>query len=338
MAQRTNRQWRLASRPAGMVDASNFTWVEEPVPSLDKDGQVLVENLYLSLDPTQRGWIARDSYMPAVRIGEVMRSSAAGRVVASRHPGFAPGDRVRGLFGWQDYAVVDAGTPGAVSKVPPGVALTLALSALGTTGLTAYFGLLDVGKAKAGETVVVSGAAGATGSAVGQIAKIKGCRAIGIAGGPAKCAWVVQELGFDACIDYKSEDVAARLGEICPKGVDVYFDNVGGDILDAALARLAFHGRVVLCGAISQYNDTELPPGPKHYLNLLLQRGRMEGFIVVDYLSRAGEAVRELAAWVAEGKLKDRVDVVEGLEHAPAALQRLFRGENTGKQLLKIAE
>jgi len=333
-----NRQWRLASRPKGMVLDENFTWVEEPVPGLEKDGQILVRNLYLSLDPTQRGWIARDSYMPAVKIGEVMRGSAAGRVVASRHSAFAPGDLVQGLFGWQDYAVAEPGGLRAPSKILPGVPLTLALGALGATGITAYFGLLEVGRPKAGETVVVSGAAGATGSVVGQIAKIKGCKVIGIAGGADKCAWVTGELGFDACLDYKREDVGARLSELCRGGIDVYFDNVGGDILDAALARLAFHGRVVLCGAISQYNESDLPAGPKHYLNLLLQRGRMEGFIVIDYLPRAAEAVRELAAWMAEGKIKDRVDVQEGLENAPAALRRLFRGENTGKQLLKIAE
>jgi NADPH-dependent curcumin reductase CurA len=331
-----NRQWRLASRPTGMVEDRNFTWVEEPVPTLDKDGQILVRNLYLSLDPTQRGWIARDSYMPAVPIGAVMRGSAVGRVVASRRPGFAPGDLVQGLFGWQDYVVIDASaTP---TKVPKSIPPTQALSVFGGTGITAYFGLLDVGRPKAGETVVVSGAAGATGSMVGQIAKIKGCRAIGIAGGADKCAWVKDELGFDACIDYKREDVGARLTELCPKGVDVYFDNVGGEILDAALARLALHGRVVVCGAISQYNSGELPPGPKHYLNLLLKRGRMEGFLVLDYLPRAGEAVMALAGWLAEGKLKDRVDVQEGLENAPAALRRLFRGENVGKQLLKIAD
>jgi hypothetical protein len=331
-----NRQWRLASRPTGMVEDKNFTWVEEPVPTLDKDGQILVRNLYLSLDPTQRGWIARDSYLPAVPIGAVMRGSAVGRVVASRRPGFAPGDLVQGLFGWQDYVVIDAAA--APTKVPKSVPPTQALGVLGATGITAYFGLLDVGRPKAGETVVVSGAAGATGSVVGQIAKIKGCRAIGIAGGADKCAWVKDELGFDACIDYKHEDVGARLTELCPNGVDVYFDNVGGDILDAALARLAMHGRVVVCGAISQYNAGEPPPGPKHYLNLLLKRGRMEGFLVLDYLPRAMEAVMELAGWLAEGKIKDRVDVQEGLENAPATLRRLFRGENTGKQLLKIAD
>lgn len=337
MTTEKNRQWRLASRPTGMVADENFSWVEEPVPTPEKDGQILVRNLYLSMDPTQRGWIARDSYMPAVPIGEVMRGGAVGRVVASRQPGFVAGDLVQGLFGWQDYTLIDAATR-PPTRVPAGVPPTMALGVLGATGLTAYFGLLEVGKPKAGETVVVSGAAGATGSVVGQIAKIKGCRVIGVAGGPDKCAWVTGELGFDACIDYKREDVRARLGELCPKGVDVYFDNVGGEILDAALARLAFHGRVVLCGAISQYNAADPPPGPKHYLNLLIQRGRMEGFIIMDYLPRAAEAVRDLAAWIAEGKLKDRVDVREGLENAPATLRRLFQGENTGKQLLKIAE
>lgn len=336
MIQGTNRQWRLASRPTGMVEESNFQWVEEPIPALDADGQVLVRNLYVSLDPTQRGWMARDSYLPVVAIGAVMRSFAVGEVVDSRHPDFGKGDVVRGMFGWQDYAVADAGKPGAVSKVPPGVPIPLVMSALGMTGLTAYFGLLDVGRPVAGETVVVSGAAGATGSVVGQIAKIKGCRVIGIAGGAEKCAWVVGEAGFDAAIDYKGEDVQARLRELCPKGIDVYFDNVGGAILDAALARLAFKGRVVLCGAISQYNDA-VPVGPKNYLSLLVNRGRMEGFIILDYLPRAGEAVRDLAAWVMEGKLKDRVDIQEGLEHAPRALQRLFLGENVGKQLVKVA-
>ena len=336
MTQGMNRQWRLASRPTGMVEDANFQWVEEPIPALTRDGEVLVRTLYVSLDPTQRGWMAGDTYLPAVRIGDVMRSFAVGEIADSRHPGFAKGDVVRGMFGWQDYAIADASKDGAVTKVPPGVPIPLVMSALGMTGLTAYFGLLDVGCPRAGDTVVVSGAAGATGSVVGQIAKIKGCRAIGIAGGADKCDWVVREAGFDACIDYKAENVQARLGELCPKGIDVYFDNVGGEILDAALARLAFKGRVVLCGAISQYNEAGAPAGPKNYLNLLLKRGRMEGFLILDYLPRAAEGITELAAWVREGKLKDRVDVQEGLENAPRALRRLFLGENVGKQLVKV--
>ncbi len=298
---------------------------------------MLIRNLYLSMDPTQRGWMARDSYLPAVKIGEVMRSFAVGRVETSRHPGFVPGDLVQGMFGWQDYAVV-AGEGRGVTKLPAGTPIPLAMSAFGATGLTAYFGLLDVGRPVAGETVVVSGAAGATGSAVGQIAKIKGCRTIGIAGGAEKCAWLTREAGFDAAIDYKSEDVAARLAELCPKGIDIYFDNVGGELLDVALARLAMRGRVVLCGAISGYNATEMPPGPKNYLSLLINRGRMEGFIILDYLHRAGEAIQELAPWIASGQLKDRVDIQEGLENAPKTLNRLFAGENQGKQLLKIAD
>ncbi len=338
MTQSVNRQWRLAARPTGMVDDSHFNWVEEPVPTLKADGEVLVRVLYLSADPTQRGWISRDTYLPAVPIGDVVRSFAAGKVVESRNENFAPGDLVSGMFGWQDYAVVNGSVSGALNKIPKGVPIELSLSALGLTGLTAYFGLLDVGRPTEGETVVVSGAAGATGSAVGQIAKIKGCRVIGIAGGAEKCAWLTREAGFDATIDYKAEDVKARLRELCPKGIDIYFDNVGGDILDAALANLAFRGRVVICGAISGYNTNEPPPGPKNYLNLLVQRGRMEGFIILDYIPRAGAAIKELGAWVAAGKLKDQVDVQVGLENAPKTLRRLFMGENRGKQLLKIAD
>lgn len=336
MTERMNRRWLLAERPTGMVEERNFRWSEEPAPETLAEGEVLVRNLYLSCDPTQRGWMARDTYLPAIRIGEVIRGGAGGRVEQSRNPNYAPGDLVTGLFGWQDYAVVRAGE--RPSKVPPGVSLPLAMGVLGMTGLTAYFGLLDVGRPAPGETVVVSGAAGATGSIVGQIARLKGCRAIGIAGGREKCDWLVREAKFDAAIDYKAEDVAARLRELCPKGIDVYFDNVGGDILDFALARLAMRGRVVLCGAISQYNDAKSPPGPKNYLSLLLNRGRMEGFIVFDYMSRAHEGVAELAKWLGAGEIVDRVDVQEGLEGAPRALRRLFLGENVGKQLVKIAD
>lgn len=333
-----NRVFRLAARPQGMVKDSDFDLREEPRPELSGDNQVLVKNLYLSVDPTQRGWLERDTYMPAVPIGDVVRSFGAGRVVASTDPAFAPGDHVAGLVGWQDYALLGTAGPARPNKLPPGVPLPNALSALGLTGLTAYFGLLDVGKPKAGETVVVSGAAGATGMMVGQIAKIKGCRAIGIAGGKEKCAWLTGELGFDAAIDYKSEDVAARLKELCPDGLDVYFDNVGGAILDAALVNLAMGARVVICGAISAYNDFTAMEGPKNYLALLARRGRMEGFLVLDYFPRAGEAIQDMAAWMQAGRLKDRVDVVEGLESAPAALRRLFTGQNIGKQLVKIAD
>jgi NADPH-dependent curcumin reductase CurA len=335
---KTNRRWVLEKRPAaGQPLERSFRLSEEPVREPTSDGEILVRNLVLSCDPTQRGWMARDTYAPAVPLGEVMRAAAAGRVVASKNPAFAVGDMVTGLLGWQDYALVGPGTP-LPTKLLPGVPLETAMSVLGVTGITAYFGLLDVGKPKAGETVVVSGAAGATGSIVGQIARIQGCRAIGIAGGKQKCEWLVQKARLDAAIDYKSENVEARLRELCPKGIDVYFDNVGGDILDIALAQLAMRGRIVLCGAIATYNDDELRPGPKHYLNLLLKRGRMEGFLVFDYLPRALEAGMQLWSWVQAGHLEFQVDVVRGLENAPRALARLFSGENKGKQLVRIAE
>lgn len=335
---RTNRRWLLAERPTGLVEDRNFRWTEEPVPEPTSDGEILVRVLYLSCDPTQRGWMARDSYMPAVAIGEVMRAAAVGRVEQSRSAEFQVGDLVAGTFGWQDYALAPASGPKKPVKLPAGVPIPLALSALGMTGLTAYFGLLDIGRPKAGETVVVSGAAGATGSVTAQIARIKGCRAIGIAGGKEKCDWLVQEARIDGAIDYKTEDVAARLRALCPKGIDIYFDNVGGPLLDIALAQLAMRGRIVICGAISQYNATEVGPGPKNYMNLLLKRGRMEGFLVFDYLGRAAEAGKDLGEWVAAGKIVDRVDIQEGLENAPRTLRRLFLGENRGKQLLKIAD
>jgi NADPH-dependent curcumin reductase CurA len=332
-----NRQWLLARRPSGAVSQDDFRWAEAPVPE-PADGEVLVRVLYVSCDPTQRGWMAGDTYLPAVKLGEVMRASAVGRVVTSRAPDFQPGQLVQGMFGWQDYAVARPGTPSAPRPLPSGVPIETAMSVLGATGITAYFGLLDVGRIKAGETVVISGAAGATGSIAGQIARIHGCRVVGIAGGADKCRVLTSELGFDAAIDYKSEDVAARLRETCPQGIDVFFDNVGGPILDAALARLAMRGRVVLCGAIARYNDAEQAPGPSNYLNLLLRRGRMEGFLVLDYLPRAAEAITAMAAWLRDGKLKNRVDVAQGLETAPAALARLFRGENQGKQLVRVAD
>ncbi len=330
-----NRQWLLARRPDGAIKDSDFKLVETDVPT-PGEGEVLLRTLMLSCDPTQRGWIAFDTYLPAVKIGEVVRSLGAGRIVASNNPGFAVGDLVSGLVGWQDYVVMNP--KGQLNKLPPGAPLELAMSVLGLTGMTAYFGLLDVGRPVAGETVAVSGAAGATGSVVGQIAKIKGCRAIGIAGGAEKCRWLTDEAGFDGAIDYKSENVAARLKELCPKGVDIFFDNVGGEILDAALARLAMRGRVVLCGGIANYNATEPPPGPKNYLNLVVQRGRMEGFLVLDYMARVPEAIAALAGWVQAGKIRYKVDVQRGLENAPATLRRLFEGSNEGKQLLRVAE
>jgi NADPH-dependent curcumin reductase CurA len=334
----TNRRWTLARRPHGMVKESDFAFGEQPVPPVG-DGQVLVRVLYLSFDPTQRGWIEdRPSYLPPVQIGEVMRAAGVGQVVASKDPNCQPGDLVQGLFGWQDYALLPGMMLGANAKLPPGVPPTWFLGVLGITGLTAYFGMLDLGKPKAGETVVVSGAAGATGSVAGQIAKLQGARVVGIAGGPDKCAWLTKEAHFDAAIDYKHEDVAARLRELCPKGVDVYFDNVGGEILDAVLGQIAQRARVVLCGAISGYNEATPPPGPRNLMNLVVQRGRMEGFIILDYLPRFGEAVPKLAAWVQSGEIVHQEDVQHGLENAPRTLLRLFSGANSGKQILQVAE
>jgi NADPH-dependent curcumin reductase len=329
-----NRQFCLAARPDGMVGREHFDYLEQPLPE-PADGQVLVRTAYISLDPAMRGWMAEGrSYIPPVQIGEVMRAGTVGEVVESKGQKFAVGDHVTGWLGVQEYAVCDEN---AVFKVDTGeIPLTTFLGALGMPGMTAYFGLLEVGAAKEGETVVVSGAAGAVGSVVGQIAKIKGCRVVGIAGGREKCAWIVDELGFDAAIDYKGEDVGDALRKHCPEGVDVYFDNVGGDILDAALARLARGARVVICGAISQYNNLESMKGPSNYMSLLVNRARMEGFVVIDYLGRAPEATREMAGWIAEGKLIAREDVVEGLDNFPEALQKLFRGENVGKLVLKV--
>jgi NADPH-dependent curcumin reductase CurA len=334
----TNRRWTLAKRPHGMVKESDFAFGEAPLPAVG-DGQVLVRVLYLSFDPTQRGWIEdRPSYLPPVQIGEVMRAGAVGEVVESKHADFRPGDKVQGLFGWQEYALLPGANIGAHSKIPPGVPLTWPLGVLGVTGLTAYFGMLDLGKPKAGETVVVSGAAGATGSVAGQIAKIEGARVVGIAGGPEKCAWLTKEAHFDAAIDYKNDDVAARLAELCPKGVDVYFDNVGGEILEAVLDRIAQRARIVLCGGISGYNAETPPPGPRNLMNLVVQRARMEGFIILDYFPRFPEAVPKLTEWVKSGAIVHQEDIQRGLENAPKTLQRLFTGANTGKQILQVAE
>ena len=334
-----NRQWLLASRPQGMVTESNFQYHEAPVSELE-DGQFLVRNCYIAFEPAMRGWMDdRPSYIPPIQVGEVMRAVTTGQVVASKHPDYQPGDCVQGGFGWQEYAVT-TGKGGLMlaSKIPAGASLTAPLGVLGITGLTAYFGLLDLGQPKGGETCVVSGAAGATGSIAGQIARIKGCRVIGIAGGPDKCAWLTDAARFDAAIDYKSEDVAARLRELCPDGIHIFFDNVGGEILDAVLAQIAMKARIVLCGGISRYNDEELQPGPKNYFNLILQRARMEGFILVDYYRRFAEGVQELSGWLDSGQLVHQEDIQEGFANAPRTFLRLFEGKNLGKQLLKIAD
>ncbi len=336
MAEEKNRQWILNARPTGMLTGAEFRWNEAPIPQ-PADGQVLVRNLWLSFDPTQRNWMVRDSYVPKIPLGEVMRAFAVGQVIQSRHPDFRPGDLVQGGFGWQDYVAADGRIFGGLRKVPPGVPANVALSLFGITGLTAYFGMTDIGQIKAGETVVVSGAAGSTGSVAGQIAKIKGCRVIGTAGGKEKCDWLVKVAGFDGAIDYKSEDIGVRLSALCPNGIDVFFDNVGGTVLNEVLARINLKARIVLCGAISRYNDAVLPPGPSNYFNLTPKRARMEGFIILDYAPRFPEAIEALGRWQREGRLVQKEDVAVGLENAPRTLMRLFTGENFGKQLLKIA-
>ncbi|MBK8598090.1 MAG: NADP-dependent oxidoreductase [Holophagales bacterium] len=330
-----NRQFRLIARPSGLPKRSDFDLVTTAIVA-PGPGEVLVRVRYLSLDPAMRGWMNEGkSYIPPVGLGEVMRAGGVGSVVESNDPAVAVGATVVGLTGVQEYATVKAAE---VTRVDPALApLPRYLGALGMPGMTAYFGLLDICQPKEGETVVVSGAAGAVGALVGQIAKIKGCRVVGIAGGAEKCRYVTDELGFDAAIDYKGEDVRETLKRHAPKGVDVYFDNVGGEILDVVLSLLARRARVAICGAISQYNNLEGVEGPKNYLSLLVNSARMEGFVVFNYATRYGEGVRAMAAWLAEGRIKAREDVVDGLETFPETLLKLFKGENFGKLVLRVA-
>ena len=334
MSAQLNRQFLLAQRPVGLPERETFSFVESVVAE-PGDGEIVVRNEYLSLDPAMRGWMNdTKSYIPPIGIGEVIRALGVGKVIASKNPAFAVGDYVNGAVGVQDYFL---GVPKGFYKVDPTKApLPLYLSALGMTGMTAYFALLDVGQPKAGETVVISGAAGAVGSIAGQIAKLKGCHVVGIAGGAEKCKTLIDEFGFDGAIDYKNEDVIAGLKRECPKGVDVYFDNVGGDILDAVLTRLAFKSRVIICGAISQYNNKQNIKGPANYLNLLVNSARMEGMVVMSYAPRFAEAAQEMAGWLASGKIKSKEDIVEGLETFPETLLKLFSGENLGKLVLKV--
>ena len=338
----SNHQIRLASRPVGLPTAANWQASTEPVTA-PAAGGVLLKTLALSLDPAMRGWMNEGkSYIPPVALGEVMRAGGVGRVIASEHPGFAVGDRVSAGFGVQQYlslAPTDFKRSGLV-KIDLGLGtLSQWLNVLGMPGMTGYFGLMDVGQPKAGETLVVSGAAGAVGQTVGQVAKIRGCRVVGIAGGQAKCDWVVKELGFDACIDYKAGPSAVREGlkAHCPSGVDIYFDNVGGDILDTVLTRINRRARIVICGAISQYNNTTPVQGPKNYLSLLVNRARMEGIVVFDYAERYHLAVAEMAGYLKDGRMTSREDVVSGLENFPTTLTRLFTGENFGKLVLQVA-
>jgi NADPH-dependent curcumin reductase len=332
-----NRQWILDARPAGKLTGKEFRWHEASIPQ-PSDGQVLIRNLWLSVDPAQRIWMWRDSYFPKIPIGQVMASFAVGQILESRHPDFKAGDIVRGSFGWQDYVATDGKVFGGMHKVPPGVPPSLALSLFGVNGLTAYFGITEVGQVKAGETVVVSGAAGATGSVACQIAKIKGCRVIGTAGSQEKCAWLINEAHFDAAIDYKSENLRTRFSALCPNGIDVYFDNVGGAVLNEVLARINLNARIALCGSISIYDASAPAPGPANYPNLVPRRARIVGFTGIDYPSREPEAFEALGRWRHEGKLVQKEDIAVGLENTPRAFMRLFTGENFGKQLVKIVD
>ena len=340
LASLTNRQVRLAARPVGLPTRADWNFTTEPVAEPEAGG-IVVKTLALSLDPAMRGWMNEGkSYIPPVEIGAVMRAGGVGKVVATKAANFAEGDLVSAGLGVQQYCSIPAAElkRSGVFRIDTRLGTPDQwLNVLGMPGMTGYFGLMDVGQPQLGETVVVSGAAGAVGQTVGQLAKIKGCRVVGIAGGAAKCAWVVKELGFDACIDYKAGNVRDELKAACPKGVDVYFDNVGGEILDIVLGRLARKARIVICGAISQYNNTTPVQGPKNYLSLLVNRARMEGIVVFDYTDRFPQAVAEMAGYLKDGRMKSKEDVVEGLDTFPETLLKLFNGQNFGKLVLRVA-
>ncbi len=332
---RHNQHFILAARPVGSIRPGDFELVEAPMP-VPGDGEVLIQTRYLAVEPAMKGWMeARVDYVAPLQLGDVMRGNGLGCVVESSHPQFPPGTLVMGPFGWRRYLVSD-GRRVPLSVLPAGVAPTAAMNVLGITGITAYFGMQEIGRPQPGDTVVVSGAAGATGSVAGQLARIAGARVIGIAGGQHKCEWLLSELGFDAAIDYKSEDVAARLAALCPGGLNVFFDNVGGEILDIALANLADRARVVLCGGISRYNTRGPIAGPANYFNLIYRRARMEGFIVLDYQARFPEATAALAGYLASGELRHRETVLPGFAQLPQALMNLFAGGNMGKQLVAV--
>lgn len=329
----TNKQWRLASRPSGWVREENFKLVDAPVPE-PKEGEVLVRNLWLSLDPYMRGRMSdAKSYVKGLEIGDIMGGQTVSEVMESRFSGLQRGDHVLTQLGWQLYGCARGEELTRVdgSRVP----LTYYLGLLGMPGVTAYFGLRDIGQPQPGETVVVSAASGAVGSVVGQLAKIAGCRAVGIAGGPTKCQYVIDELGLDACIDYKAGDFKTALEQAAPNGVDVYFDNVGGPVLDAVLPLMNVASRVVVCGAIADYNSTE-SYGVKMWRSILVSRIKVQGMIVLDWRGRFGEALQALSAYYAEGRLKTRESIVEGIERAPQGLIALLKGENFGKQLVKL--
>lgn len=333
----TNQRWVLRHRPRGDVKPGDLEFVAEPVRDL-AEGEVLVRNLYLSLDPTNRIWMSdQDQYMPPVEVGSPMRGGVIGVVEASRSNLFKPGDiAMPGIGAWETYTIGHESMTRPV-QVPPGLPLTAMMSVLGMTGLTAYFGMMDIGRPQAGETVVVSAAAGAVGSVAGQIAKLQGARVIGIAGGPKKCAWLTNDLGFDGAIDYKAEDVGAALDRLCPNGIDVNFENVGGEIMEAVYNRMNTYGRMALCGMISGYNRDELMPGPKDFGRILMRRLLIKGFIIIDYFPRAAEGFAALAPWVAEGKIQWKDHVVDGLENALDALGLLFTGAHDGKLLVRVS-
>ncbi|AXV08259.1 Putative NADP-dependent oxidoreductase [Euzebya pacifica] len=332
----TNRVWRLTERPTAAFSPDEHVELATASVPEPADGQALVRVTHLSLDPTIRGWMQQDTYLPAIGIGEVVRSMGIGEVVASKSDKYPVGALVSGLTGWQEYVLAEERGAGALQILPEGTDPLVAISLFGPTGLAAYFGLLRVGELKEGDTVLVSGAAGATGSVVGQIAKLKGCRVIGTAGGPEKCAYVVDELGFDECVDYKADDVAKTLrSAIGPDGVDVYFDNVGGPLLEMALSNLALHARIVICGAISQY-DGAAPKGPRNYSNLIVKRAKMEGFLIFDYAKDHPQAFADLGQWAAEGKVNAKVDLEHGIEAVPTAFTKLFTGGNVGKNAVAL--
>ncbi len=331
-----NKQWILAERPVGTPDASTWRLETNPIPEI-KEGEFLIKQHYISLDPAMRGWMNdMKSYIPPVQIGEVMRAGTVGEVIATKHDGYAVGDHVTGWGGVQQYTATDGAR---YHKVDPNIApLPMYIGTLGMPGMTAYFGIIQEGKIKEGDVVLVSGGAGAVGSIVGQIAKIKGCKVVGIAGGEKKCKYMTEELGFDGAIDYKNENVYKGIKRECPDGIDVYFDNVGGDILDYALANLRFRARVVICGAISQYNNRENVVGPKNYLSLLVNRASMQGMVVLDYAKDYQKAAMEMGMWIAQGKMKSREDIYEGIENFPETFHRLFNGKKMGKLVLKVKE
>lgn len=333
----TNNQWVLRRRPDGDIKAGDLEYVASPVRDL-ADGEVLVRNVYLSLDPTNRIWMSdQDQYMPPVEIGSPMRGGTVGVVEASRSSQLKVGDVVNGGMNWESYTIL-SDRVARPAGAPAGLPLSATMSVLGATGLTAYFGMLDIGQPKPGETVVVSAAAGAVGSIAGQIAKLKGARVIGIAGGPAKCAWLTDDLGFDGAIDYKNEDVGAALDRLCPNGVDVNFENVGGSIMQRVVERMNTFGRMPLCGLISGYNREGPEPGPSDFARVLMRRLTIKGFIVIDYFPRAAEGFADLGTWVSEGKLKWKDHIVDGLENAMDALGLLFTGAHDGKLMLRISE